>query len=34
MNLQSNADGIRDQKLTQTKGFVRTALKLKMKNIS
>ena len=27
-------DGLRDQKLTQTKGFVRTALKLKMKNIS
>ena len=34
MTLQSNADGIRHQKLTQTKGFVRTALKLKMKNIS
>ena len=34
MTLQSNADDIRDQKLTHTKGFVRTALKLKMKNIS
>ena len=34
MLLQSNADGIRDQKLTQTKDFVLTALKLKMQNIS
>ena len=34
MTLQSNADGIHDQKLTRTKGFVHTALKLKMKNIS
>ena len=34
MTLQSNADGLSDQKLTQTKGFVLTDLKLQMKNIS